>query len=283
MSPPRHLTLHERTYGVSEHPGDPKDWLRYTQLTEEQRQMKLRRGGRCRVAFSGILIAIGVLLFLSNLGIIPIRNIWNFWPVIPIAIGLGSLVSAQNTADRLWGFLLMGFGAVFLLLNLGFIRLHTHDGSLFVSVVLIAVGFAALSGVSGPPHRRWIGGPRFPRPRVRPDFESAVNDFVVFGALKRKLESNDFRGGDLIAIFGNIEMDLRRALITPVVRSAVINVVAVFGATKVRVPQSWRVAVSGAGILGNFEDKTIPPNTGPDAPTLVITGFSIFGSVEIED
>ena len=41
--------------------------------------------------------------------------------------------------------------------------------------------------------------------------------------------------------------------------------------------------MSGAGILGNFEDKTIPPNTGQDTPTLIITGFSIFGAVEIED
>ncbi len=245
--------------------------------------MKLRHGGRSRVALSGILIAIGVLLFLSNLGIIPIRNMWDYWPAIPIAIGLGSLLTARNTGGRLWGFLLIGFGAVFLLLNLGLIRLQTHDGSLFLSVILIAAGFAALSGVSGPPHRRWLGGPHFPRPRVRPDYDSNVNDFVVFGALKRKLESNDFRGGDLIAIFGNIEIDLRRALITAAIRSAVINVVAVFGATKIRVPQNWRVAVSGAGILGNFEDKTIPPNTGPDAPTLIITGYSIFGSVEIED
>ena len=86
---------------------------------------------------------------------------WNFWPTIPIAIGLGSLVSARNSAGRLWAFLLIGFGVLFLLLNLGLIRLHTHDGSLFVSVVLIAVGFAALSGVSGPPHRRWIAAPTF--------------------------------------------------------------------------------------------------------------------------
>jgi predicted membrane protein len=280
---PGHRALLERTSGVSEHPGDPKDWMRHAHLTEEQRLMMIRQGGRSRVALSGILIAIGVLLFLSNLGIIPIRNMWNFWPTIPIAIGLGSLASARNTVGRLWGFLLMGFGAVFLLLNLGLIRLQTHDGSLFVSVVLIAVGLAALSGVSGRPHRRWTGGPHFHRSRIRPDFESTVNDYVVFGALKRKLESNDFRGGDLIAIFGNIEIDLRRALIAPVVRSAVVNVMAVFGAAKIRVPQSWRVAVSGAGILGNFEDKTIPPNTGPEAPTLIVTGFSIFGSVEIED
>lgn len=268
---------------MSEGWGDPKDWMRYANLTDEQRLMKLRRGGRSRVAVAGILIAVGVLLFLGNLGIVPIRNIWDFWPVIPIVIGIGSLVNARNTAGRLWGFLLIGFGSLFLLLNLGLIHLQTHDGSLFISVILIAVGFAALSGASAPSYRRWLDRAPFHRPRLRPDFDSNVNDFVVFGALKRKLESTDFRGGDLIAIFGNIEMDLRRALITAAVRSAVVNVVALFGATKIRVPQNWRVVVSGAGILGNFEDKTIPPNTGPDAPTLIITGYSIFGSVEIED
>ena len=78
-------------------------------------------------------------------------------------------------------------------------------------------------------------------------------------------------------------MDLRPALIAPPATSAVLNVTAVFGAIKIRAPQNWRVHISGAGILGNFEDKTIPPNTGPDAPVLVITGVAVFSSVEIED
>jgi len=84
---------------------------------------------------------------------------------------------------------------------------------------------------------------------------------------------------------GQVVQGVRAGLLKyfPRARSVIINVMTVFGETKLRVPENWRVIVSGSGILGNFEDKTIPPNTGPDAPTLIIAGFAIFGSVQIED
>jgi predicted membrane protein len=271
---------------VSEGPRHQNDWwTRRANLTDEQRFLLRRRANGYRVSFAVVLITIGVLLFLGNLGIFPIRDVWIFWPAFPIAAGIGKLMSGADSRSRVLGILLIVFGGFFLLDNLGWIRLRTHDDSWLIALILIGVGLAALTFRQSPRMFKGRHAPPFAwqRPQRRPNYEHMINDFVMFGALKRKLETFDFRGGELTTIFGNIEMDLRRALITPEIRSVVINVMTVFGATKLRVPQNWRVIVSGAGILGNFEDKTIPPNTGPDAPTLIIAGFSIFGSVEIED
>ncbi len=66
-------------------------------------------------------------------------------------------------------------------------------------------------------------------------------------------------------------------------RSVGVDVNALFGAVKIRIPETWRVNLNGSSILGVFEDKTVPPNTGPDAPVLVITGYSAFSAVEIEN
>ncbi len=269
---------------MSDQPGGQNNWIRYAHLTDEQRLMVRKRSNAARIVVSVILIGAGVLLFLSNLGILPIRNVWMLWPALPIGIGVAHMVTGKNSGSRVWGIFLILFGSLFLLLNLGWIHIRSHDGSWPLSLLLIGAGCAALFNVIGPSRSARVTSRAFAAGPSRPlSFENTVNDFVLFGGLKRKLETYNFQGGDLTAIFGNIEVDLRPALITPAARSAVLNVTAVFGAAKIRVPQSWRVSVSGAGILGNFEDKTIPPNTGPDAPTLIITGLSLFSSVEIED
>jgi hypothetical protein len=270
---------------VSEWPNDQNDWwMRHANLTDEQRILLRRRVNGHRIAFSVILITVGVLLFLGNLGIFPIHSIWVFWPAIPIAFGISRLISGETGRGRSAGILLVLFGAFFLLSNLGWLGLHAHRGSWFFSLLLIGVGLAALfNGFDFSRQPAWGAPFAPPRPGTVPNYENVIHDFVVFGALKRKLETPDFRGGEMTTIFGSIEMDLRRAFITQQARSVIINVMTVFGETKLRVPENWRVIVSGSGILGNFEDKTIPPNTGPDAPTLIIAGFAIFGSVQIED
>jgi cell wall-active antibiotic response 4TMS protein YvqF len=270
---------------VPEWPDDQNDWwMRHANLTEEQRLLLRRRANGHRIAFSLILITAGVLLFLGNLGIFPIHNIWVFWPLIPIAFGISRLIGGVTRGARSSGIWLILFGAFFLLSNLGWLDLHAAGGSWPFSLLLIGVGVAALfNGLDFSRRPGWGAHFAPARPRTAPDYENAIHDFVLFGALKRKLETPDFRGGEITTIFASIEMDLRRAFITQRERSAVINVMTVFGETKLRVPENWRVIVSGTGILGNFEDKTIPPNTGPDAPTLIIAGFSIFGAVQIED
>jgi len=39
-----------------------------------------------------ILISVGVLLLLDNLGILWIDNIWNLWPLSLIAVGVAELI-----------------------------------------------------------------------------------------------------------------------------------------------------------------------------------------------
>ena len=262
---------------------DPNDWIRHTHLTEEQRRCCWRRSQGSRIVASVALIAVGVLLFLGNLGILPIHTIWVLWPCFPIVFGITGLLNARDARARVWGLLLVLFGSFFLMLNFGWIRVQTHDGSWVLSLILIAVGCAALFGVLDPSRRSRPLGQPFRAHSGPPDYQNTVNDFTILGGLKRKVESSDFQGGDLTTIFGSIEMDLRHTAIALANKSVILNVVTIFGATKIRVHPNWKVHATGAGILGTFEDKTVPPNTGIEAPTLIITGFSVFGSVEVED
>jgi predicted membrane protein len=281
---------------VSDAPQDPKEWIRQSIIDDTHRNIRrdMRRsmerrhclGERTwRIVVACGAIGLGVLLFLANLGVLPAFDFWSLWPLIPLAVGVGRL-SSERSAARMWGVFLILVAALFLSSNFGWIHFRGGEGSWIFPLILIGFGFLALMNVldsaRGINPKRAVGTNIWRRGEM--DHDSSVADLAVLGSVKRKMDSTNFRGGDLTTILGSIEIDLRPATIAPDPEAvAVLNATAVFGAIKVRVPQHWRVRMRGMSVLGNFEDKTLPPNTGLNAPALVITGWSVFGSVEIED
>jgi predicted membrane protein len=224
-------------------------------------------------------------LFLGNLGILPVRTIWTFSPVVLICVGVARVVRCAGAFGKFFGIFLIVFGTLFLLINLNVLHLRSHDPSWPLSLLLITFGMAMLArrmNADGVNMREpgFLNG-FFKRPAG--SYEHALRDWAVFGSLKRRLDTAAFEGGEAACLFGSIEIDLRRARISPAVRSVTVEATAVFGQVKIRVGEGWKVNVTGAGVLGSFEDKTIPPVTPDDAPVLIITGLAVFGSVEIED
>ena len=258
------------------------------------------------VLFALLMIGAGILLFLSNLGWLPIHDLWNYWPLVFVVIGL-SRISYSQTPGALVisaGFIVLGL--VFTLVSIGILPVRTHNGTWGLSLIFLMVGLAGLARVLDRDHivhRKRFRPTRFfwdtppgsqagappggygappggfgGGSRIFPDLDSAT----FMGSVNRKIDTEDFRGGSLQSIFGNITVDLRRARLPTGVASATVDVYALFGAIKIRIPETWRVNVLAAGVLGNVEDKSIPPNMG-SAPELVVTGSSVFGTVEIEN
>lgn len=252
-------------------------------MTDEGNELRRSRVGRegTRLFFAVSLIAVGTLLFLGNLGILPVRTIWSFWPVVLIALGVGRLIRAVAAFGKFFGIALIVFGTLFLLINLHVLHLRADDGSWPLSVLLITFGMALLlrrldagSGNSWSwiPPRRPAGG-----------FPNSLSDWAVLGSVKRKMDTAAFEGGEASSVFGSVEIDLRRAGISPLLRIVTVEANAIFGEVKLRVPEGWKVNVTGVGVLGAFEDKTIPPVTPDDAPVLIVTGLAVFGQVSVED
>lgn len=232
--------------------------------------------------FSAILlISVGTLLFLGNLGLLPVRNIWHYWPLLIVVMGVRKMRKTGERGGQLTGGLVAFFGSIYLLISIGLIRVNSHGQSWGISMLLIGFGLALLIGIFEPGPKAWSS---FDFRRTPPqDPENQIGDLVILGAVKRKLDAPNFQGGEGLCIFGNLEIDLRRARIPEPGYPVILDVTTVFGAVKIRVPESWRVIVNGVGLFGNYEDKTIPPVLGMNAPSLVVTGYSIFGTVEIED
>jgi predicted membrane protein len=110
------------------------------------------------------------------------------------------------------------------------------------------------------------------------------DDFVestsIFGGAKKIIISKNFKGGDLVNVFGGTELDLSQADFTG---TAVIELTTIFGGTKLLVPSNWSVKSDAVTIFGGIEDKR-RMQTITEAPekTLLLRGTVIFGGIDIK-
>jgi predicted membrane protein len=116
------------------------------------------------------------------------------------------------------------------------------------------------------------------------DVDYSKDDFVdstsIFGGAKKIIISKNFKGGDLVNIFGGTELDLSQADFTGV---AVIELTTIFGGTKLLVPSNWAVKSEAVTIFGGIEDKRrMQTITETPEKTLLIRGTVIFGGIDIK-
>ncbi|MER8235918.1 DUF1707 domain-containing protein [Streptomyces sp. NPDC094049] len=110
------------------------------------------------------------------------------------------------------------------------------------------------------------------------DSEGAPDNLVaIFSSTTRKGRWRVGRRTNAFALFGNIEIDLTEAIFAQ--RLTTINATSIFGNVEVRVPENISLRGNGSGIFGNFEVVTLE-GVDPQAPVVVINGYSVFGNVE---
>ena len=104
--------------------------------------------------------------------------------------------------------------------------------------------------------------------------------YLCSGVLKKNIISKNFRGGEIVNIMGGADINLMQADIQGPV---VLEVVQIFGGTKIIVPAHWKVHPEMAAVFGGVEDQRFTYTTAPDdTRTLYIKGTSIFGGNTIK-
>jgi hypothetical protein len=219
-----------------------------------------------------IVIGIGVLFLLNNLNIFFMHDIWRFWPAILIAAGLAKMVDSPYSNGKATGGILVGVGALFLANTLGFLSLRWVD---VWPLLLIGAGLLMLWSRLAPP---MLGTPEIPAGA----HEGTLNEYAIFGGVDRKMTTDDFRGGHVSAMFGGVEIDLRRAGMRG--DSAVVDVTSLFGGVEFKIPPNWVAIASIAAIFGGFGNKSVQPNAEmPGVKRLYIKGAAIFGGVNVKN
>jgi hypothetical protein len=165
--------------------------------------------------------------------------------------------------------IVIGIGVLFLLNNLNI--LYFSEWARYWPLFLIGAGLLMLFRGDS-----WH--------RVRPGLyvHGRMREASVFGGGKRQINTQDFTGGHIDAVFSGYEIDLRGAIMTG--DSATLKVSAVFSGVEIRVPETWSVVIDGHGVFGAFVDNTVQPNPQtPGLKRLFVKGDAVFGGVDVKN
>lgn len=218
--------------------------------------------------FGGLLlILLGVILLLDQLGRMDFGYfLGRYWPLILILLGLWQLIS-HNFRQSGGGWFLVILGTFFLLIK---VEILGRSAWHYWPLLLIAAGAWILLKPAFRPSRDGF-------PEVK---EDDLNISAVLSGAKRRVESQNFRGGKATAIMGGVELDFRGARLEG--GKATVELTAIMGAVEVRVPKDWKVVTEGNPILGAIEDKH-PAGPAEASQVLFVKASVIMGGIEIKD
>jgi len=215
-----------------------------------------------------LLIVIGFLFLMDTMDIFNIgRVLANWWPLILIFLGFLKLKGENKSG----GAILFVLGVVFLTTTLNII----NWGSLlrFWPLILIAIGVSFIFRAKG---ISWMS--RGGQEEISDDF---IKTSAFLGGVDRSVNSDNFRGGDIMALFGGVELDLRQVKVAP--DGCEMSLTALFGGVEVIVPQDWQVSISGTPILGAIENKTTWTGEEKEGKKLTCRCTIAFGGIEIRN
>jgi predicted membrane protein len=211
------------------------------------------------------ILALGALWTLDNLNVLESEDFTQWWPVVLIAIGAVQFFNRKT--NRMGPVLLMAAGVFLLAVTVGGYDFDLGD------LIPLAIALFGAKLV-------WDAvGRRSTRAGIAND-DSTVSSFAMMAGVHWQSTSRAFRGGEVNAIMGGVELDLRNVEIKPG-DEPVIDALAIMGGVEIFVPVGWKIVASVLPIMGGFEDKTAARSeTGP---TLTVRGTAIMGAIVVSN
>lgn len=206
-----------------------------------------------------ILITIGIILLITN----NVHGAEDFiWPVGIIAFGIWMILRPRNPYnnnynkdywkqkyEHKWDW-----------------RFHTGDPA------------ANPPPAPGAPYTNYTEVPP-PGAQGKPFGDDYLDAVSVFGGVKKMILSKDFKGGEIVNVFGGAELDFTHADINGTV---VIDITQIFGGVKMIVPSNWQVVSDIAAVFASVDDKRIKSTAPQNSDKiLLLKGVSIFAGIDI--
>jgi predicted membrane protein len=110
--------------------------------------------------------------------------------------------------------------------------------------------------------------------------DGKINYKYVFSGTEQVILDPVFRGGDIEAIFGGLELDLRRTTLPEGETFLYIN--ALFGGVEITAPESWDIEVRSNALFGGVYDERSKNADKDRTRKLIIVTKCKFGGVEIK-
>jgi predicted membrane protein len=257
---------------------------------------KIRNNNSSRICGGLIIIGVGLVFLLRNFGLyIPEWVI--SWPVLLIIIGL--LIGYKRNFNGPGWLIVMLVGGFFLAKSIVDFDLSNY----YFPFIFIVFGLLLIfkprrarmdhercrGRWKGKMRRKYadLGGLGMPGDEGEQDKNAGIdqNDIIdsvnVFGGSHQKIYSKNFKGGDVVAVFGGSDINLTQADFEGVIK---LDIVAIFGGVKIVIPPGWEVKSEVTAIFGGIDDKrTLGVAAVEPRKVLVIEGVAMFGGVDIRN
>lgn len=222
--------------------------------------------------FSVLLIIFGVILLLDNLNIFYFEWVWDYWPLLLIGVGLYRLYNS--------GFRDIYASGLFIIIGLLLFLVKTdvmdfNDIWQFWPLILILIGSRIIYNKS-----ILTKESRENRNTITDD---RIDHVAIFGGKEKKVTSNNFKGGNIMAVFGGVDLYLGNAKLSG--GDNILDILVMFGGTEIYVPADWKIITKGFPIFGGFQDsrKNPPDGESTSQNVLIVKGLVLFGGLEIKD
>jgi len=235
-----------------------------------------------------VLVLLGVLFTLDNFGIVEARQVFRFWPLFFVTVGAVAFSRGRLPEQRVAGVLIMAFGGLLLLRTLGVLPFRFRLRDLWPLFLIFGGGFLVWGSLRSRERAlaRALGGGGTEAAGTR-----RLNAFAVMGGGERVVRGSDFEGGEVTAIMGGFEIDLRQAGMAG--DTAEIEIFTLWGGVDLKVPEDWNVVLDAVPILGGISNTARNGGSGsgsgsgsPGASgrkTLLVRGTVIMGGIEIKN
>lgn len=223
-------------------------------------------GPKGRMAVGVVFMTVGLILTLSQAGVLKMEGIGRWWPLFLIGIGIVKVRQPLEDGQRAAGLALLFVGGLFQLMSV------LAWGNAWPLLMILAGAFLLWqAAVARPPTSSCAGS--------ETSDSSVLAELALMGAVKKSVRVPDFRGGYITVVMGEMKLDLRKS--TMGASPVYLDVVALLGGIELKIPPDWTVEGGILPFMGGFENKSQALADSNTAPRLVLRGYAVMGGVSV--
>lgn len=211
-------------------------------------------------------IVIGIIVLLNSLKVTAINIFFKGWWTLFIIIP--SIIGIIKDKEKTWDIFFLCLGIALLLSARGILDMALI-AKCIVPAILIIIGINIIF-----------------KDRMNTKLNQKIKEinevdvqeyYATFSGQKLDFDSQEFKGAKLNAIFGGIDLDLRKAEIK---QDVALEVCAVFGGIDIKVPKGVNVKVQSNSIFGGVSNKI----HNKDGNSIIyVKAMCMFGGCDINE
>lgn len=216
-----------------------------------------------------VFIVVGLVIGLNAMGITNINIFFEGWWTLFIIVP--SFIGIFKEESKIWNIIWLVVGIVLLLCTRDILSFEIV-GKLIFPFILVMIG---LSFIFKDMFQTKVNEKIKKLNTERVDGE---NFCATFGGIKNNFKGQEFKGANIDAIFGGVDMDLSEAIIN---HDQIINANAIFGGIDIKAPKGVNIKIKSTPIFGGVSNK-LKYEFNENMPTIYINAFCLFGGVDIK-